>query len=138
MLYPGYVQPGDAPPTPPEVLAAEGRFQGGLWLLAEVDLSRIDTRPVRLSVSLPANLVQRIKAWEIEHQMIQSGLLALGACRTWGVASEKRPQRGQFLPDLQAHSATMGQKAGVLGERRSQKWTAAAKLQPTFPSPTGS
>ena len=27
----------------------------------------------------------------------------------------------------------MGQKAGVLGERRSQKWTAAAKLQPTFP-----
>ena len=66
-------------PTPPEVLAAEGRFQGGLWLLAEVELSRIDTRPVRLSVSLPANLVQRIKAWEIEHQMIQSSLLALAA-----------------------------------------------------------
>ena len=79
LLYPVYVQPGDAPPTPPEVLAAEGRFQGGLWLLAEVDLSRIDIRPVRLSVSLPANLVQRIKAWEIEHQMIQSGLLAQAA-----------------------------------------------------------
>ena len=27
----------------------------------------------------------------------------------------------------------MGQEAGVLGARRSQKWTAAAKLQPTFP-----
>ena len=71
--------PAMPPPTPPEVLAAEGRFQGGLWLLAEVDLSRIDIRPVRLSVSLPANLVQRIKAWEIEHQMIQSGLLAQAA-----------------------------------------------------------
>ena len=25
----------------------------------------------------------------------------LGACRAWGVESENRPQRGQFLPDLQ-------------------------------------
>ena len=36
----------------------------------------------------------------------------LGACRTWGVESENRPQRGQFLPDLQAHSPAMGQKDG--------------------------
>ena len=57
----------------------------------------------------------------------------LGACRAWGVASEKRPQRGQFLPDLQAHSSTMGQKTGVLEERRSQKWTAEAASQPTIP-----
>ena len=55
-------------------------------------------------------------------------LRQLGACRTWGVDSEKRPQRGQFLPDLQAHSSTMGQKAG-------KKWTAEAVSQPTFPKP---
>ena len=53
---------------------------------------------------------------------------ALGACRTWGVDSEKRPQRGQFLPDLQAHSPAMGQKA-------VEKWTAEAVSQPTFPKP---
>ena len=52
----------------------------------------------------------------------------LGACRTWGVDSEKRPQRGQFLPDLQAHSPAMGQKAG-------KKWTAAAVSKPTIPKP---
>ena len=51
---------------------------------------------------------------------------ALGACRAWGVASEKRPQRGQFLPDLQAHSSTMGQKAG-------KNWTAEAVSEPTIP-----
>ena len=50
----------------------------------------------------------------------------LGACRTWGVESENRPQRGQFLPDLQAHSPAMGQKDG-------EKWTAAVDLQPTIP-----
>ena len=52
----------------------------------------------------------------------------LGACRAWGVDSEKRPQRGQFLPDLQAHSPAMGQKAG-------EKWTAEAVSQPTIPKP---
>ena len=51
---------------------------------------------------------------------------ALGACRAWGVDSEKRPQRGQFLPDLQAHSPAMGQKTG-------KKWTAEAASQPTIP-----
>jgi len=50
---------------------------------------------------------------------------ALGGCRTWNVESENRPQRGQFLPDLQPHSPAMGQKDG-------EKWTAAADLQPTI------
>ncbi len=53
-------------------------------------------------------------------------LLVLGACRALGIDSEKEPQRGQFLPDLQAHSQAMGQKAG-------EKWTAAALLQPMLP-----
>ena len=46
------------------------------------------------------------------------------------LTSENRPQRGQFLPDLQAHSPTMGQKD-------SEKWTAAADLQPTIPKADG-
>ena len=44
------------------------------------------------------------------------------------LTSENRPQRGQFLPDLQAHSPAMGQKDG-------EKWTAAVDLQPTIPKP---
>jgi len=53
---------------------------------------------------------------------------ALGACRAWGVDSENRPQRGQFLPDLQPHSPAMEQKDG-------EKWTAAVDSQPTLPKP---
>jgi len=33
---------------------------------------------------------------------------------------------------LQPPSPAMGQEDGVLDERRSQKWTAAAELQPTI------
>jgi len=51
--------------------------------------------------------------------------LLLGACRTWGVESENRPQRDQFLPDLQPNSRAIGQKDG-------EKWAAAVDLQPTI------
>ena len=74
-------------------------------------------------------IIKRVMGWS---QLNMGGLdnargeWLLGACRAWGVESEKRPQRGQFLPDLQAHSSTMGQKAG-------EKWSAEAVSQPTFP-----
>ena len=58
-------------------------------------------------------------------QNIALPLMLLGACRTWSVESENRPQRGQFLPNLQPHSRAMGQKGG-------EKWTAAVDLQPTI------
>ncbi len=52
-------------------------------------------------------------------------LRSLGAYRTWSVESENRPQRAQFLPQLQPHSRAMGQKYG-------EKWAAAVDWQPTI------
>jgi len=46
-----------------------------------------------------------------------------GACRTWSADSENRPQRDQFLPNLQPNSRAIGQKDG-------EKWAAAVDLQP--------
>lgn len=67
------------PPSALEVLAADPQYSGGVWLLADVDVSRIDTRPVRLNVSLPSNLVQQIDAWASAHHMTRSGFLAKAA-----------------------------------------------------------
>ena len=50
-----------------------------MWLLAEVDLSQIDTTPVRLNISLPANLVEQIDAYARSHGETRSGLLARAA-----------------------------------------------------------
>ncbi len=50
-----------------------------MWLLAEVDLSQIDTTPVRLNISLPANLVEQIDAYARSHGATRSGLLARAA-----------------------------------------------------------
>ncbi len=50
------------PPTPLDRLVKDPEYQGGVWLLADIDLSRIETKPMRLNISLPSNLVQQIDA----------------------------------------------------------------------------
>lgn len=67
------------PPSALEKLAADAQYQGGIWLLAEVDLNRIDTSPVRLNISLPANLVEQIDAYARSQGATRSGFLAHAA-----------------------------------------------------------
>lgn len=67
------------PPTPLEQLASNPEYQGGVWVLAEIDLSRINTKPVRLNISLPANLVQQIDTYASAHHLTRSGFLARAA-----------------------------------------------------------
>ncbi len=66
-------------PTALEVLAADPQFESGIWLLADVDLTRIDTSPVRLNISLPANLVEQIDVYVRNHGATRSGFLAQAA-----------------------------------------------------------
>lgn len=66
-------------PTPLEELTDNPEYQGGVWLLADVDLSRINSKPIRLNISLPANLVHQIDAYAQTHQMTRSGFLAQDA-----------------------------------------------------------
>ncbi|MDZ7857848.1 type II toxin-antitoxin system HicB family antitoxin [Sphaerotilus sp.] len=66
-------------PTPMERLAQDPQYRDGVWLLVDLDLSRIEGRAVRLNVSLPANLVKRIDAWAGAHHMTRSGFLARAA-----------------------------------------------------------
>jgi hypothetical protein len=68
-------------PTPLEALAKSTEYQDGVWMLVDIDLSKIDSRPVRLNISLPSNLVQEIDAWTKEHRMTRSGFIAQAAER---------------------------------------------------------
>ncbi len=117
--------------------------RGMALLLISHDLAVVAQHTAQMLVMYGGTVVESGPTQEVFARMAHPytrGLLAarpvLGVCRTWSVESENRrfhqnqPQRGQFLPDLQPHSPAMGQKDGVLEERRSQKWTAAADLQP--------
>ena len=48
-------------------------------MLVDIDLTRIDTKPVRLNISLPAHLVQQIDAYASAHHLPRSGFLAKAA-----------------------------------------------------------
>lgn len=66
-------------PTAMDVLVTDRRYKGGVWMLAEIDLSQIDTTPVRLNISLPANLVEQIDAYARSRGATRSGFLAQAA-----------------------------------------------------------
>lgn len=66
-------------PTSMDVLVTDRQYKGGVWMLAEIDLSQIDTTPVRLNISLPANLVEQIDAYARSRGATRSGFLAQAA-----------------------------------------------------------
>ena len=68
-------------PSVPEQWATDERFEGGYWMLVEIDLAKIRSRPVRLNVSLPEHLVTRIDNYAKTHHLSRSGFLAKAAER---------------------------------------------------------
>jgi len=67
------------PPTAIEKLVADPEHVGGFWILIEIDLTKVKTRSVRLNISLPASLAERIDRYAAEHHMTRSGFLAKAA-----------------------------------------------------------
>jgi predicted RNase H-like HicB family nuclease len=66
-------------PTPLEQLASRPEYEGGAWLLVDVDVSRLSTKPVRINISLPENLLQNIDRYTKAHHLTRSGFLAKAA-----------------------------------------------------------
>ncbi|WP_295434813.1 type II toxin-antitoxin system HicB family antitoxin [uncultured Thiodictyon sp.] len=69
------------PPTPLEELAAQPEYQGGVWLLVDIDLGRVNPKAIRLNISLPECLVRRIDDYAKAHHLSRSGFLARAASR---------------------------------------------------------
>jgi predicted RNase H-like HicB family nuclease len=66
-------------PTPLEKLMSNLEYEGGAWLLVDVDVSRLSTKPIRINISLPENLVQNIDRYAKTHHLTRSGFLARAA-----------------------------------------------------------
>ena len=62
-------------PSPLDVLMKDAQYQDGLWLLVDIDTSRLDTRPMRVNVSLPTGLVAQMDHFAKTHGMTRSGLI---------------------------------------------------------------
>lgn len=70
-----------APPHPNIVdkYRRQKAYQGGFWMLVDIDLAKINRRAIRLNISLPENLVGKIDAAAASRRMSRSAFLALAA-----------------------------------------------------------
>jgi predicted RNase H-like HicB family nuclease len=54
-------------------------YKDGFWMLVDIDRSKINTKPVRLNISLPESLLHEIDAFAKAHHLTRSGFLAQAA-----------------------------------------------------------
>ncbi|HVR48526.1 MAG TPA: type II toxin-antitoxin system HicB family antitoxin [Pseudorhodoferax sp.] len=63
----------------PDAWTASADYQGGFWMLVDVDLAKIRSKAIRLNISLPENLVQRIDLAAKQRGQSRSAFLAIAA-----------------------------------------------------------
>jgi len=66
-------------PTPLEKLARDTKYKGGVWMLVDLDTTRLDPAPKRVNISLPSSLLSQIDEYAEEHHLTRSGFLAKAA-----------------------------------------------------------
>ncbi|MCF8007942.1 MAG: type II toxin-antitoxin system HicB family antitoxin [Methylovulum sp.] len=66
-------------PTPLDDLVKHPDYIGGVWLLVTIDTATLETKPVRLNISLPQGLVSEIDGYAKAHGATRSGFLAQAA-----------------------------------------------------------
>ena len=75
-----YFEGEDVPvpaPTPLELLAESPEYQGGVWLLVDIDLAKLKVKAKRVNITMPENLLNEIDRYTEQNHMTRSGLLAL-------------------------------------------------------------
>lgn len=65
----------------PEAWKGHEDFEGGFWMVVDIDLSKVNAKAVRLNISLPENLVHRIDAVAKAQRLSRSAFLAKAAER---------------------------------------------------------
>lgn len=70
-------------PTALNELTSNSGFTGGVWMLIDIDVSKLEVRsnqkPMRINISIPAGLVHDIDNYARAHGATRSGFLAKAA-----------------------------------------------------------
>lgn len=68
-------------PAPSDIneLEATGTYQDGVWMLIDVDISKLESKPMRLNVSLPSYVVKRMDTFAAKNHLTRSDLIVKAA-----------------------------------------------------------
>lgn len=80
LMYDGETR-APPPPLPVNIHRRNPQFTDGFWMLVDIDLSKVNTRAVRLNISLPEHLVGKIDRAAAAKRMSRSAFLAMAAER---------------------------------------------------------
>ncbi len=76
-----YFYDGAAVPAPSslEKLSKKKEYQGGVWMLADINVNKLRTKSVRLNISLPENVISTIDDYTKRHRLSRSAFIAKAA-----------------------------------------------------------
>jgi len=66
-------------PSSLEQLTKNKKYRGGIWMLIDINISKLNLKPMKLEISLPAKLISRIDEYTNQHHMTRSVFLAMAA-----------------------------------------------------------
>jgi predicted RNase H-like HicB family nuclease len=73
-----------------EELAGKPEFSGVVWALVDVDLSKLDSKPERINISIPRFVLRKIDAYVEGRHETRSGFLARAALEALAHAAKPR------------------------------------------------
>lgn len=64
-------------PSPSDIndLNKTGLYDGGVWMLVDIDISKLQSKPMRLNVSLPSYIVKKMDDYASDHHLTRSALI---------------------------------------------------------------
>lgn len=68
-------------PSKIEDLLADPDYSGATWAFVEIDMSKLDTKPERVNISLPHYVLEKIDAHAKANHETRSGFIARAAMR---------------------------------------------------------
>jgi predicted RNase H-like HicB family nuclease len=71
----------DLAPSNIDDLIGNDDYAGGIWALVDVDLTKLDTKPERINISIPRFVLQKVDSFAESRHESRSGLLARAALR---------------------------------------------------------
>ncbi|MBS0353020.1 MAG: type II toxin-antitoxin system HicB family antitoxin, partial [Proteobacteria bacterium] len=66
-------------PSTLEDLVAKEEYQGAVWVMLDIDLSALDSKPERVNISLPKFVLRRIDDYAKANKETRSGFLVRAA-----------------------------------------------------------
>ena len=71
-------------PTPLDqlrALEADGEYEGGTWVMIDIDVDKLDTRKERVNLTIPRNALREIDAYVASKNLKRSGFMVQAALR---------------------------------------------------------